>query len=237
MKINLNRILLNFSLLVVLGCNSNQNKIQSKSLEKEEEENNEFVSNHITYSKFELLKIINPTSIDSSKAIAFIDTTYNSYEAKQIENWNLVQLNDWTDKEVLKTRSIDYFKEFENSSKWFRIRNINDEFYRYERSDGFDNRYEISDKYLLCFGVHEPTIWKFDELINVNGNLSLILNSDGVGNIASITKTEYQDVYKFTMSIKGNSHSEFIAPRSKLKMFKTIVNYTPNNRHHELFNW
>lgn len=229
--------LLIFVSAILSGCNNNEKKIESNYLKKVEVENKEFISNSKLYSKFELLKVINPREIDSSKSIAFIDTTYNSFKAKQIENWNLVKPNDWTDKEVLKTRSIDYFKEFKNSSKWFRIRKIENDFYRYERSDGSDTRYEISDKYLLIFGVHEPTVWKFDELKKPNRDLSFIEISKNSKNIATITETEFQDVYEINMSINGNSYSEYIAPRNKLKMFKTIVNYTPNNKQGELFNW
>ena len=86
-------------------------------------------------------------------------------------------------------------------------------------------------------GVHEPTVLKFDKLIKENDDFSLMLKYKSGKNLASIIKTEYQDVYKMNILNRDSSYYEYVAPRSKLKTFKTIVNYTPNGKQGELFNW
>lgn len=114
------------------------------------------------------------------------------------------------------------------------VRKVNNEFYRYERSDGTDKRYEISKEYFLCYGVHENTLLKFDEIINSDAGYRLI----GKGsNITTIKPTEYPNVYKLEMGKNEKTRAEYIAPRSALKDFNTIVNHTPNGKQSELFGW
>lgn len=220
--------------LLHLGCGLDQEGNRSKS--PRPGDSSVAASNYQIYTSIDDLKVLDPSVIDSNAAIAFIDTTYYSYEARQIENWSIVKSGDWIDREVLQSRSIDYSKDFANSSKWFRLRKLGDTFYRYERSDGADTRYELSDNYLLIFGVHEPLVYKIDKRIKSAKGDTLTFDAEG-NEIIALVKTEHQDVLKLDMKLHNRFHTEYIAPRRALKSFRTIVNHTPKGKQRELFGW
>jgi hypothetical protein len=178
----------------------------------------------------------NPNSVDFNKHQLFIDTTRTYLYYDRIENWNpfenskettLDYLNDlYGDKNLVK---FD-FKDFPRL--WITLRQYQNEFMLYDRCDGMETSYGLTDSIFYIFGVHEFDIRKIKRMVQLNDNeLEIELEKyKGEENekplIVNIQKTERKAIYKLTY----NLNYIFVTSNENVRNFDVLVNHCPINK-------
>lgn len=216
-------------LLLLSGC---QNPAVEENGEVEIFEQEKFESIEDT-----ILEKNNPRSLDLSKHQLFIDTTRNSDFYRNLTNW---KPNEYATRSVESDISglnkISKYRKnnFGNFPKNFvRLNKLKGEFYLYDRCDGIDPRYELSDSTFAFYGPLESSAETIRRIYRADGQgIKLELNSfegktsDKVSTL-EILKTDNSSIYKMKYYNSNYTMEEFIIPAKEITRYDLVVNHCP----------
>ena len=149
-----------------------------------------------------------PDSIDFSKHQLFIDTTRSCNYYQRTKNWNpffnpYPEVIDYINDLIIKGNNPTRITLGTIQRVWLTLRKFNEEFILYERCDGFDPTYVISDTTFIIYGPFEFDANIITKLVNLRDNEinlelgTVDLNRQYKHAKLSINRSEYKNVYLF----------------------------------------
>lgn len=113
------------------------------------------------------------------------------------------------------------------------IRKLKNEFILYDRCNGNDPVYQITDSSFAMYGPLESEMEPIIEMIEFNGNrLKLRLrtykekSSDSSATL-TINKSKYENIYRLTYECEMVGWEQLVIPISKVKDYNLVVNHCP----------
>jgi len=181
----------------------------------------------------------NPNSLDFSTHQLFIDTTRTYIYYERIENSDPLQNPQQTTidyiNEMFKDQNFEKFDFKEFPRLWLTLRKYKGEFILYDRCDGSDPAYRLTDSTFNIYGVHEFDIRMITDLIKINDSeieIKVVIDkkdSQEKPLRLTIEKTEYKDVYILTYEgyYVGTT---YVTPIENVRNFDLLVNHCPINK-------
>ena len=177
----------------------------------------------------------------------FIDTLKTSIFYKEILSWTphkyATQDINYYLKELSLEKPIKTFDLEDFPRSWISLRQYKDELYLYNRSDGIDRRFGISDSSFIYYGPLESDADVIDSiLINTKREVKLLLRTieqkskDRLA-IISIKKTDTKYVWLLSYKTNEREWYELVTPKENILNFKMIVNYCPISKQIEYQNF
>jgi hypothetical protein len=186
------------------------------------------------------LNIISFDNVSKEKHSYFIDTTTTSKYYDQITKWNPHRFDnqaiDFYLNELRKTEPLKTFDLKDITSLWFSIRQYKGQLYLYDRCDGIDRRFGITDSSFIYYGPLESDADVIDSVITkTNDEVKLRLRtipqkSKSGYAIVSIKRTNTKDVWLLNHTTGQYEWNELVIPQSSIKNFNLIVNYCPTSK-------
>lgn len=222
--------LLFLNLLLLTACFS-QNKSKVKPAK---------VSKSFSFELDTVVERNNPKSLDLTKHQLYIDTTRTAEYYNQIEKWNPFEENQIDTKNALeelyqKQEIIEF--DFQNFPRlWIPLRMYQNDYLLYDRCDGSETSYGLSDSFFYIFGVHEFDIRKIKRILKINTNeLEIELDAYVTENKNKTLKvhfkaTENKDIYHVTLDFDGYITQTFMTPPTNVRNFDVLINHCPENK-------
>ncbi len=204
-------------------------------------------SSNKTYSDFNIeidtiIEKCNPKILDFSRHQLFIDTTRTFEYYDKVENSNPFNSED------IKTISNEYLKvlhsdtqfqvfNFQNFPRlWIPLKKYQGNFILYDRCDGSETYYGITDSLLYIFGVHEFDLRKIKNVKMLNNNeveieLEKYKNDKNTIPLTlKIQMTSNKDIYTLTTNLFGDITTINVIPNFNVRNFNVLVNHCPINK-------
>ena len=125
--------------------------------------NTEFGENIQKISKDTIIERNNPKSLDLSKHQIFIDTTRNSEFYKKLKNWTKSELDIKEITNSSKKHNVRFPEKLINlkiiPNYFISLRKLNNEFILYDRCDGIEQRYEITENLFVIKHLKKKLSW------------------------------------------------------------------------------
>jgi hypothetical protein len=183
-----------------------------------------------------ILEYNNPKTLDLTKHQLFIDTTRNSDFFKNLVKINQSQSTVKFLKMSMKEIGVDNqisinIKDFPYT--FIAVRKLNNEFVLYDRCNGNDPVFQLTDSSFAVYGPLESEMEPIKKLIGFNGNRlklqlqTYIQKSTNKSAIVTIDKTEYDNIFRITYESEKSNWVQIATPIEHAKDFNLIVNHCP----------
>ncbi len=185
----------------------------------------------------------NPKSLDMSIHQLFIDTTRTYIFYERVEKANLIQnpqqeyinyINQMFENQIFEKFDLEEFPRF-----WLTLRKYKGEFFLYDRCDGSDYAYGLTDSTFNIYDPHELDIRMITKLIKISkSEIEIEAAYDKKNNQEkplklTIKKTEQKDVY--ALNFEGYyTGKSYITPFKNVRNFDLIVNHCPKYKINEV---
>ena len=182
-----------------------------------------------------------PNSLDLSKHQLFIDTTRTYEYYDRTEKWNLFENSEATPidyvNHLYKSQGFDEFDLKDFPKRWIRLRQYKNKFILYDRCDGTETSYGLTDSIFYVFGVHElQDVRKMKRIIKRSED-EIKLELEKYKNepeerplTAHIKKTGTKDVYKLRINFGDRVSTIFVTPIRSIRGFDVLINHCPINK-------
>ncbi len=180
-----------------------------------------------------ILERNNPKSLDLTKHQIFIDTTRSSEFYERLRNWEQSEL----DKQTIELYLNEINKDFQPKeidlkgfpSHFITLRKLNNQFVLYDRCDGVDPRFKISDTAFISYGPLELGVESISKLISLTNNsieLELRTYQSKSNNQKSRLKIEKIEdfIYKMTYAYQTYNSIEYLTTINGIENFDLVVN-------------
>jgi hypothetical protein len=168
-----------------------------------------------------ILERNNPANLDLSRHQFFIDTTRNSEFYQRIADWKPweFEIENYTEEKSFKKYSIGKFPRV-----WISLRKLDGKFVIYDRCDGIDRRFQITDSTINIFGPLENEVQIIDKVLKQSVNEISIEYKPK--NLFSIMPTNDKNIY----ILQYDDENYLVTPLDKIREFDLVVNHYPTRK-------